>query len=95
MKRVGLLLLFPLILIGLGYTLLRYLTCLVGNPEKGWSVALMVDETCNVDANGYVNTTISARAARAASRGRHWGCILCRVLSWVQPHHCDHALLDD
>ncbi|MDE2472859.1 MAG: hypothetical protein KGL35_30110, partial [Bradyrhizobium sp.] len=57
-------------------------------------VAYMVDETCNVDANGTVNWTISARAARARNSGSAWGCILCRILGWIQPGHCTKALAD-
>lgn len=90
MKRLGLLALYPLLVVGLIYSGLRYLTCIIGNPDKALHIALMIDETCNVDANGRVNETISARAAK--NRGKHWACILCRILGWVQPRHCDKAL---
>ncbi|MDE2469172.1 MAG: hypothetical protein KGL35_10645 [Bradyrhizobium sp.] len=95
MKRLGLALIFPIIALGLLFTALRYLTCIFTNPEKGWHIAYMVDEACNVDANGRVNWTISARAANARNRGQAWGCILCRILGWIQPGHCDTALKDE
>jgi hypothetical protein len=94
-RRLGLLLLYPLLLIGLAWTSLRYLGCVARNPDKAFRIALMIDETCNVDANGRVNETISARAAKARNAGRRWGCVLCRVLGWVQPRHCDRALAND
>lgn len=93
--RFFLLLLFGLIFIGLVVTALRYLVAVVVNPAKAWRVALMVDETCNVDANGRVNETISARAAKARNAGRRWGCLLCRVLDRIQRGHCDAALRND
>ena len=93
-RRLGLVALYPLIVAGLCYTAARYLVCIVGNPDKGWSIARMVDESANVDANGRVNETISARAAKARNAHKHWGCILCRVLGWIQPGHCDKALRD-
>lgn len=93
--RLALLLLFPLLMVGLLYTALRYLTCIIGNPAKAWHVALMIDETCNVDVNGRVNETISARAAKAQKRGSKWGCLLCGLLNWIQQNHCQKALQDD
>jgi hypothetical protein len=95
MKRLGLILIYPIILVGLVYTALRYIGCVAVNPDKGWHVALMVDETCNVDANGKVNETISARAAKARNAGTAWGCVLCKILDWIQANHCTDALNDD
>lgn len=94
MKRLALLALFVLVIAGLLFTALRYLTCIITNPEKGWHIAFMVDETCNVDANGKVNWTISARAAKAWYAGKTWGCVLCKVLDAIQPGHCAKALED-
>lgn len=92
MNRLVLVLLYPLLLAGLVFTALRYLTCVVGNPAKAIHVAKMIDETCNVDANGRVNQTISARAARARNAGCSWGCWLCALLDKIQPNHCTNAL---
>jgi len=92
MKRAALLILFPLLAIGCFWALWRYLWSAFFNTGKAWNVAKMIDETANVGANGSVNVTISARAARARNAGRRWGCCLCRVLDWVQKGHCDDAL---
>lgn len=92
--RLALLALFPLLLLGLVViTPWRYLWSVFSNPDKAWNIALMIDETGNVDANGKVNTTISARAARAQIAGKTWGCVLCKVLDWIQPNHCKDSLL--
>lgn len=93
MKSLGLLALYPLLVAALIYTALRYLTAVVGNPDKALNIARMIDETANVDANGRVDETISARAAKARNAHKHWGCILCRIPGWIQPGHCDKALL--
>lgn len=91
-ERLALLFLFPLILLGLFLTVVRYLYCLVRNTEKSWHIALMVDELANVDANGRVNQTISSRAALARKSGRTWGCVLCKVLDYIQRGHRDNSL---
>lgn len=92
MKRIALLALFPLLAFGLVYATLRYLMCAVGNTDKAWNIAFMIDQTCNVGANGPVDETISARAAKAAGRHETWGCLLCWLLDKIQPQHCEHAL---
>jgi hypothetical protein len=94
MKRVALTLLLPLLALGCLWSLWRYVWSIVFNPAKAWNIALMIDQTANVGANGKVDTTISARAARARNAGRRWGCVLCRLLDWVQTDHCDIALKD-
>lgn len=95
MKRLGLIALYPLLVCALIYTALRYLTCVFGNPAKAWNIALMIDEAANVSVNGRIDETISARAAKAAYRGRCWGCVLCWVLDRIQRDHCQNALTDD
>lgn len=92
MKRLGLILILPILWLGAWFVAIRYLTCIFTNVDKAWNIALMIDETCNVGANGEVQTTISARAGRAQNDHKMWGCILCRILGWIQPHHCDRAM---
>lgn len=93
--RLALVALYPILVVGLAYSALRYLSCVIGNPAKAWNIALMIDETCNVDANGRVDETISARAAKAQLAGRGWGCLLCALLNRIQADHCAKALKDD
>lgn len=93
-NRLALIALYPLLVFGLAVTAFRYLACIIGNPAKAWRIALMLDETCNVDANGRVDETISHRAALAKQNGRRWGCILCRILDAIQRGHCGRAMGD-
>lgn len=95
MNRLGLLLISPIIAIGMIYTAIRYICCIAFNPAKALEIAKMVDETANVDINGRMNETISARAARAQQANRPWGCILCGILDWIKKDHCHHALTAD
>lgn len=54
--------------------------------------AIWIDEGVNTIFGGSPNETVSERAAKARNAGRKWGCVLCRVLNWVNPGHCDNAL---
>lgn len=92
MNRIVLVLLWPLLVLACLYALLRYWWAVVQNPRKALRIAYMFDEAANVAVNGYVNTTISARAGRARLRGRAWGCVLCGLLDRVSPAHCDRAV---
>lgn len=92
MNRFYLVGLIPLLLLGVLWSAMRYLTCIAFNPAKAWNIAFQLDEMANVGANGEKNTTISARAARARNAGKTWGCVLCKVLDAVQAHHCDNSL---
>lgn len=94
MKYVWLLLLYPLLVLGLAYVALRYLFAVAMAPAKALRIAYMIDEAANVALNGHVNTTISARAARARWRGQRWGCVLCKALDAILPGHCARALDD-
>lgn len=90
--RLVLFALYPLLLLGLILTAARYLTCVIGNAGKAWNIALMIDRTCNVDANGRVGMTISDRAALARNSGKRWGCILCRLLDAINKNHCTKSI---
>lgn len=53
---------------------------------------LWLDEGLNTLTGGSPNETVSERAAKARNAGRRWGCVLCRMLDWIQWGHCDNAL---
>lgn len=36
--------------------------------------------------------TISSRAGKAQLKQQRWGCVLCRVLDWLQKGHCKTAM---
>ena len=54
--------------------------------------AILLDEAVNTVAGGSPNETISERAAKARNAGRKWGCVLCKLLGWINPGHCDNSL---
>ena len=95
MKRIALLALFPLLFIGLIFVAFRYLCSIVTNTDKALNIADMIDQSANVGANGRLDETISARAAKAQIAGRKWGCILCKILNAIQTDHCKKALAHD
>lgn len=89
MSRIALLALYPLLVLALTYTALRYLAAVAANPRKALNIALLIDQTANVDANGRVDQSISLRAATAMRAGRRWGCLLCWLLDRIDPRHCE------
>lgn len=54
----------------------------------GWNLLVAVDQLANALLGGDPDETISSRAAKAAARGRRWGCVLCRCLDRIDPGHC-------
>jgi hypothetical protein len=54
-----------------------------------------VDQLLNVILLGNEDETISSRIAKDRRRGRKFACILCRVLDWLDPHHCEKAIEKD
>ena len=64
------------------------------NPNCSTSkhaVAVANDQALNaalVGVAGSEDETVSSRAGKAASKGKRWGCILCRLLDKIDPGHC-------
>ena len=54
-----------------------------------------VDQLLNVVFGGHEDETISSRIGKDARRGRKFACVLCRVLDWLDPHHCEKAIERD
>ena len=54
-----------------------------------------VDQLLNVVLGGHEDETISSRIGKDARRGRKFACVLCRVLDWLDPHHCEKAIERD
>lgn len=94
MKRLFLILVLPLLVLGLLLALGQYLTFILANPDKSFAIARAIDITTNTGFNGKPDTTISARTARARNRGAWWGCVMCKLYAQFQPNHCDIALKD-
>lgn len=53
------------------------------------TVLIMLDQFGNALLGGYAEETISRRMAYAASDGRWYGCLFCRLIQIIAPRHCD------
>lgn len=60
---------------------------LVGSP-RAWRLAISYDQLFNAATGGGEDETVSSRANRAKSENRRWGCVLCKLLDWVEKDHC-------
>lgn len=92
MRRLTLLLIIPLMLLGNLYAWLRYLWCSLLSPQKAWRIAIGFDQLANVAANGSEDETISSRLARARLNGSRGACFVCRLLDVFEQDHCKKSL---
>lgn len=90
--RLVMLLLFPLVLFAITLSLVSYIAHIINNPSKSLRIAVQADEMGNVALNGRKNESLSYRAALAMVAKRRWGCVMCRLLDAVSPHHCEDQL---
>jgi hypothetical protein len=67
---------------------------LAGSP-RAWRLGVSYDQLANTAFGGSEDETISSRAYKASQQNRAWGCILCRLLDFIQPGHCLHAVEPD
>ncbi|MBC7861134.1 MAG: hypothetical protein H7Z39_20620 [Burkholderiaceae bacterium] len=67
------------------------LYAIIANPSRAWVMAVAHDQLANAAANGDPDETISSRADRARGEGQRWGCVLCRLLDWIDPTHCEKS----
>jgi hypothetical protein len=58
-------------------------------------VFVAADQLANALTGGDEDETVSSRAAKDRNRGRIVGCVLCRILDWFDPNHCDKAIERD
>jgi hypothetical protein len=68
-----------------------------GRPILSYFRRLFVaaDQLLNVILGGDEDETISSRIAKDRRRGRKFACVLCRILDWIDPHHCEKAIERD
>lgn len=95
MKRRALLLLFLVVgLVGCVLAALWMLGAIVFSPngQRAWHIALAFDQLGNAVSGGSEDETISSRAGRLRKEGRGWACVLCRVLDWLKPGHCEKSI---
>lgn len=88
MKRISLLAIWLVCILGSLVTLLHMLWCIAFNRDKALVLAVAIDRASNAGLNGEYTETVSSRANRARWQGRAWACVLCRWLDWLDPDHC-------
>ena len=69
----------------------RALWSLVFAPDKAFDLACGYDLLGNIVTNGQIGDYISSRAYRAMQEQREWGCVLCKLLDWIQVDHCKNS----
>jgi hypothetical protein len=89
--RLSLLLLTPLLAACVVLWSVRFAWSVLFSPDRAWKLAVSMDQTGNAALNGDEDKTISHRASVARSNGRAWGCVLCRLLDWIDPNHCEKS----
>lgn len=85
------------LLMSLAANLVALIAALAGS-DRAWPVAVANDQALNaalVGRSGSEDETVSSRAGKAAQSGRRWGCILCRMLDWLDPGHCARSIEPD
>ena len=60
-----------------------------------WNLLVSLDQFINTALGGFPDETISSRAAKSRKRGKRWACILCRILDWIDPGHCEKNIEPD
>ena len=94
-KRIGLfLLLFPSLLAAL-LGLAWMFGAALGGSDRAHRLAVSFDQLANTAFGGHEDETISSRAAKASRKGRRWGCVLCKLLDWFDPDHCERNIEPD
>ncbi len=59
------------------------------------NVLIALDQLANAVLRGDPDETLSSAAGKARNAGRRWGCVLCRVLDWIDSDHCNKAIEHD
>lgn len=69
------------------------LGCALFSPygRRPIAIALGFDQLANAATGGNEDETISTRAGRLRKEGRGWACVLCGLLDWLDPGHCDNS----
>lgn len=91
-SRLLLLALWLALALAMPFKLLWWLVLSLAGHERAWRVTVGEDQTYNALAGGSEDETISSRAGKAARQGKHWGCVLCRLLDRLDPGHCERAI---
>lgn len=60
--------------------------------RRVFRILVAIDQLVNAILNGYPDETISSRAAKAARKGKAWGCVLCKFLDLFDRDHCERVI---
>ncbi len=58
-------------------------------------VIVAFNQLLNAITGGDEDETMSSRLGKDARRGKPVGCILCKVLGWIDEDHCEKAIERD
>ena len=74
--------------------LLWFAGVIIFNPQspRARHLYLAFDQLGNAATGGDEDETISSRAGRARREGRRWAIILCRILGYLDPGHCEKSI---
>lgn len=75
-------------LVALGWMFFAVLS----SSTRAWRLAVSFDQLANTAFGGSEDETISSRAGKAARKGKRWGCVLCSLLDWFEPNHCESSI---
>jgi hypothetical protein len=92
MNRVVLVGIWILIVLCLPLAMLRMAYCILTDPDKAFLIAKGFDRTGSALTNGTDREYISSRAYESMQNGKAWGCILCRLLDFLQKDHCKNSM---
>ena len=77
------------------FAILWGLPAALAGSSRTLRIAVGADQTLNAALGGSEDETISSRAGKGARTGIwHW-CLLCRMLDWLDPGHCQKSIEAD
>ena len=71
-----------------------FVAALAGSA-RALRIAVAGDQLLNAALGGSEDETISSRAGKGAARGIWRWCLLCRLLDWLDPGHCQKSIEAD
>lgn len=96
MKRVALVLIWPLLILAAIQGLIWYTTAIFFGPDRSWKIAVGFDQLANATWGNNEDETVSSMATKAARKHKvWWAVVLCWALDKIDPGHCDRAIEKD
>lgn len=94
MKRLWLILLFPILLVALLWWGIKYIWASIFAPDHAWTLAISADQLANSAFNGDPDRTISSRAYYHSREDEHrecWAVFICWILDHIDKNHCEKS----